>query len=369
MIYVHTPFCASKCIYCDFNSYAGQESLIDEYTSALVNEVKTRAGKSRKISTIYFGGGNPLLLGAENLTKIMKVIYRYYDVDKDAEISIEANPEDADKRLLSGCLASGFNRLSLGLQSFDNNILKMLWRRHTAKQSTAAYKNGRAAGFTNINIDLIFGLPGQSLEEWRWELEQATALEPSHISAYGLSVEPGTPLYFAVNKGHVSIPDEESQARMMEDTHSYLSDAYHHYEISNFARLGFECRHNLNYWLGKDYLGFGAGAYSCLNDERFFNILRPEKYIRAVISHGHAVAETEALTERQRLAESIFLGLRLVDGFKIKSVEDKFCCTLDKKYSREIGLLTARGLLEVNDSWRLTPRGRLLANEVMSEFV
>jgi len=369
MIYVHTPFCSSKCIYCDFNTYAGLEELVDDYTLALVIELKARSELSRKIGTIYFGGGNPLKLGIDNLTAIMGAVRRYYNVDIDAEISLEANPEDVDKNLLARCGSLGFNRLSLGFQSFDDAQLIFLRRRHTARAAMDAYQFALDAGFKNINIDLIFGLPGQSVSGWRRELEVAKALEPNHISTYGLSVETGTPLYKGVNEGDVSLPAEDDQALMMEDAHDLLSDYYHHYEISNFAKDGFECRHNLNYWRARDYLGFGAGAYSCLNGRRFFNEREPSRYIKAAFKNSKLIEEVEVLNERQRLAESIFLGLRLTDGFKVKDLDEKFACSLRVKFRRELGKWSAHGLLEIDDYCRLTARGRLLANEVMSDFV
>lgn len=405
-LYIHIPFCKQKCAYCDFNSYAGKEELIEPYVEALVSEIRGSSvvsGRLSAVDTIYIGGGNPARLNSDQLRRIMNAARTEFSLALDAEISIEANPEDLSAEILVSWLDIGFNRLSLGFQSFNDEKLRILGRRHTASQAITAYKAARQAGFRNINIDLIFGLPGQTLAGWREELRQVMALEPEHISAYGLTLEPGTALYRAVKSGRTSLPDEETQARMMEITENYLtkpvgrgllrhkktspchnakasareplpvphypSPIYIHYELSNFARLGFECRHNLNYWRGGNYLGFGSGAHSHMNGRRWWNLASPQNYIKTIRSEASPTAGEEVLSPNDRLVEAIFLGLRLTDGVSINDIQNRFGANLQEKYANELDSLINDGLLTAGERWALTPKGRLLANEVMAQFV
>lgn len=379
-LYIHSPFCRRKCVYCDFNSYAGIEELIDPYVEALVLEIKSCNERQRHADSVYFGGGNPALLGTANLKLIMESIGERFTLDKKAEVTIEANPEGLYFKELTSWRRIGFNRLSLGSQSFDDDKLKMLGRLHTAGEAVKAFESARKAGFANINIDLIFGLPGQTVKDWERELKRAAALNPEHISAYGLTLEAGTPLYRAVNSGRLTIPDEDAQAEMMEIAAEYLTSTeplhfplstcrYSHYEISNFARSGFECRHNLNYWQGGNYTGYGAGAHSHQDGHRWWNKNKPEEYIERLKLGASPKAGEERLTNRERVSETIFLGLRLVDGFSAAKLQNKFELKLTDIFAAELDDLTNTGLLSAGERWALTDKGRLLANDVMARFV
>lgn len=370
-LYVHTPFCRQKCSYCDFNSFAGMESLIVDYVAAVGDQIK-QAGADRvwpDVRTIFFGGGNPALLGVDGISLLLEACSRAFDIVPGAEISIEMNPEDARSDLLGAVKEMGFNRLSLGWQSLDDNRLALLGRRHDKATATASIGLARAAGFKDINIDMICGLPGQTEEDWRVELNEAAGSEPDHISAYILSVTPGTRLAGQVDTGRVSLPDEASVARMYEQKCELLAPhGFAQYEISNYARPGHECRHNLNYWAGGDYLGFGAGAHSHRQGRRWWAIDDPAAFI-AGIKAGDAISGHEDLTGPQRASERIFLGLRLNRGVDIAAFKAEFGFDIEDVYGEALAELKAQGLIKAGRTIALTDMGRLFANEAMSLFV
>ncbi len=377
-IYIHFPFCLSKCLYCDFNSRADLKARAAEYAPILLEEMRRRREKlAGEISaeTLYFGGGTPSLLEPPLVARIIDTAAGLFGLDGSVEITLEANPGTVDAEKLAAFRAAGVNRLSLGVQSFSDRMLHRLGRIHDARQALDAFDAARAAGFADIGIDLIHSLPGQDLKMWMAELERAVRLRPEHISAYGLSVEAGTPFHAMEGRGELALPDEEAAARMFESTAEFLGKAgYEHYEISNFALPGHASRHNRNYWQRGNYLGFGAGAHSFLAAQRFGrrwkNLDDPERYLQAVAAGALPEEEATELTERDAMAETLFLGLRMLEGIDTELFRQRFGIPLDRAYPEELPPLLAEGLLDLsNGRLRLTRRGLLLGNRVFAEFI
>ncbi|MBS3909448.1 MAG: radical SAM family heme chaperone HemW [Actinobacteria bacterium] len=370
-VYVHIPFCKQKCVYCDFNSYPGLDAVHGAYIDALVSEISAGAARFNRASTstIYIGGGTPMLLGPEQIGRVLSAIQANFTVVSDAEISIEANPETITHEKLAALRDAGINRLSMGFQSLDDDLLELLGRKHTAAQAVDAFRVARGAGFENIGIDLIFGIPGQSLANWALTLEQAIALDPEHLSCYGLTIESGTALERSIDASVVASPDEDLQADMLLYTMDSLYESgYEHYEISNYAKPGFACKHNLTYWDGGDYLGFGAGAHSKAGRTRFSNVAEPVKYMESAGSDAR-IAESVEQSVADEMSEAIFLGLRKMDGVNPEEFHARFDQAIDSVFGEEIEDLVGLGLLARNTNLRLTPRGILLGNEVFSRFV
>jgi len=386
-IYVHIPFCRAKCAYCDFNSYARQERLIPEYVEALLREAAfwAETGAVGRVDTLYFGGGTPSLLPAEAAERLVAGLRRRFVIADDAEISFEANPESASPDRLRALRRTGVNRLSLGVQSFDDEELRLLGRIHDVAMAEEAFRAARTAGFDAVNLDLIFGLPGQTLEAWQRSLEKAVELAPEHLSLYALTLEEGTPLARRIAKGDCAEPDADAQAEMYEWSCERLAGAgYEQYEISNWAKSGHQCQHNLTYWRCETYLGLGAGAHSYLGDWRFANARSPRRYVSAVERLSTArgldwmagpaklpqVASEERLDAATALADALILGLRLNDGVSPTSLGRRFGVDVGERYRDEIAYLTDVGLLQsVDGRMRLTARGRLLGNEVFQRFL
>lgn len=366
-LYIHIPFCLKKCSYCDFVSYAGQGAeTINRYIKALETELLQHKDFFRQgISTIYFGGGTPSLLSAgqfENIfTAIIKSCPRF---TFDIEITAEVNPATADAQKLADYKKTGINRISLGVQTFNEKHLISLGRSHTAREAVQTYEHCRQARFQNINLDLMFALPGQTCKEWQADLTKAVSLAPEHLSAYNLQVEEGTPLWERVkgekpSAGKLQMPSEQEDARMYVSAVEYLATkGYHRYEISNFASMGRECLHNIAYWANKNYIGVGVAAHSHIEGKRWANTASIRQYLG---SSGKAVAETIQGTPVSRRQETIFLGLRMAQGVEVKTF---------KGYEKEVKALESEGLLEKKgDRYRLTERGVLLANRVFEHFV
>ena len=386
-LYVHIPFCRSKCAYCDFNSYAGQEALIPAYVGALLQEARawSRVCGGKRVETVYFGGGTPSLLPLAEAERLIEGLRQRFAVATEAEVSLEANPESVDLAYLRGLRTLGFNRLSLGVQSFDEEELRFLGRIHTAAEAAAAYDAARRAGFADVGLDLIFGLPEQRPSRWRRSLARALRLGPEHLSLYALTVEEGTPLARAMSEGKVEEPDEDAQAAMYTESEERLEAAgYEHFEISNWARPGHLCRHNLTYWETRPYLGLGAGAHSYLGGCRFANTPLPKDYIDLVRASGPPeeerggldlsrmpqVTSLERLDAQTEMADTVILGLRLTEGVALDGFRQRFGVGLEERYAQEISELTAWGLLEVSGGrLRLTKRGHLLANEAFLRFL
>lgn len=361
-IYIHIPFCKQKCSYCDFVSYAGKEDLIDTYVDALVCELESqRSTLYAPLSTIYFGGGTPTLLEPKHFEIILNTLdSRKLKVDSRAEeITIEANPGTVDKEYLAELRKLGINRISFGVQSFNDKHLQLLGRIHDSKQIYLAVEDARSAGFDNISLDLIFAIPNQTLEEWKEDLKAAVSLCPEHVSTYNLQIEENTKLFDLVTHYSLPVTSQDLDADMFEFTIDYLSaNGYKHYEISNFAKPGFECKHNINYWMMKNWLGIGAGAHSHVNGMRWANTNSIEEYINSRPA-SRITHHDSSRTTHQR--EAIFMGLRLLDGLD----KNKF-----KGFESEVADLKKDGLLEeLDNKLRLTKKGLFLGNLVFEKFV
>lgn len=357
-LYLHIPFCRQKCRYCDFASFAGAESLIDAYLSALDKEASFYAGQ--KFDTLYIGGGTPSLLSEAQLARLCEIVgRRFAPVCTFAESTLEANPESLGAEKLRVLKDAGLSRLSLGLQSFDDGALKRIGRVHDVKTFLAAYEAARKAGFENVSVDLIAGLPGQSEADFLAGLKRLVALNPEHISVYGLQVEEGTPFYREGVK-----TDDDLLRRELEQTHFYLQEAgFVHYEISNFARPGRESKHNANYWRNGEYLGLGSAAASYQNGARRANVTDIEEYLRRALA-GQSPAEfSEELRGKAKEGETVMLGLRLLGGVRLTSLQKQL-------FEKEIQNLTLSGLVEWNgDLLKLTFEGLFLANQAFMAFV
>jgi oxygen-independent coproporphyrinogen-3 oxidase len=373
-LYVHIPFCVRKCAYCDFNSYAGLEPLFESYVRALAGEMQHLAVGQQPllVCTLYIGGGTPTALSLPLLTKVLAACRANFDVAAGAEVTVEANPGTVDEGYLIGLLAAGVNRLSLGVQSFDDDELRLLGRVHDADQAQQAYRQVRAAEFHNVNLDLIFGLPEQTVARWRATLRQALDLGPAHLSLYALTLEEHTPLAGRIAREELPAPDDDLAAEMYEMAEAELARAgYVHYEISNWARPGFECQHNLVYWRNQPYLGLGAGAHSWFAGRRWANVRVPRIYVEKIERGRLPVAASEEIGPALEMAETAILGLRLVEeGIDFDAFRTRFGAGFTDVYGREVEDLVNLGLLEaMPDRVRLTRRGRLLGNQVFQRFL
>ncbi|HZU02367.1 MAG TPA: radical SAM family heme chaperone HemW [Ktedonobacteraceae bacterium] len=372
-LYLHIPFCHTRCHYCDFNTYAGILPLREPYVRALLTEIAL-AGKMaqhedatpRRSRTIFFGGGTPSLLSVSQITRLLHACYSAFKVDSDAEITLEANPGTLDQQRLEGIRAAGVNRLSMGAQSFDAELLKTLGRIHSPEEISQAVHFARAAGFTSINLDFMFGLPGQTMQHWRETLDRALDLHPEHFSLYSLIIEEGTPFYTWTQEGRITPGDEDLCADMYEYADECLAAAgYRNYEISNWALPGHESRHNLTYWQNLPYIGMGAGAYSFFGDRRFSNVREPIEYIKLLKAQQLPVAESEEVERTQAMAETAFLALRTAMGLHLPTFEQRFSQPFAEFVGNRLRTVEEAGLLEHEESWlRLSKRGRLLGNAV-----
>jgi oxygen-independent coproporphyrinogen-3 oxidase len=387
-IYIHIPFCQMRCTYCDFNTYTGLEQLFRPYTEALTQDIALWSKPDRLTAhTIYFGGGTPTVISVSLLDHILTICEQTFSLTDALEVTSEANPGTLTASYLRSLRVLGVNRLSLGIQSLVEAELRLLGRLHTADEAAKAVAEARTAGFENINLDLIYGLPGQSLASWQQSLSQALLLEPEHLSLYCLTLEEGTPLATDVAQGRQPEPDPDLAADMYECAVEQLERAgYAHYEISNWARgpappgasPSLACRHNLTYWRNQPYLGFGAGAHSCLGGHRWWNVLQPGEYIARLREHRHggrdhppAITASEEISPRLEMGETMMLGLRLVqEGVSVGEFARRFGRTPYEVYAGEMEELRELGLLEWDEARvRLTPSGWLLANEAFQRFL
>ena len=371
--YVHIPFCVRKCAYCDFNSYSGYtDAHIARYVQALAGEIRQAETTQGPVDTIFFGGGTPTAIPATDEAALLRAVLETLPVTPNAEITTEANPGTMDVAHLETLRAAGFNRVSFGVQSFDAGLLQTLDRIHSADEAKNAVRAARAAGFENVSLDLMFALPRQTLPQWRDTLDQAMALETDHLSLYSLIVEEGTGFWTLRQKGRLPLPDEDTAAEMFQMAIDAARDAgFGQYEISNFARPGRECRHNLHYWRNDPYYGFGCGAVAYLNGVRRMNWKSPAKYAEAIEAGSDLTFTTETLIREETMAETMMLGLRLTEeGVDSARFAARFGMDPRTRYACEVEKFAHRGLLEVTgDSLRLTPHGVFLANEVMMAFV
>jgi oxygen-independent coproporphyrinogen-3 oxidase len=405
-LYVHVPFCRARCTYCDFNTYAGLESLMPAYVAAVCREIKTMGEQWGRLTlpAVYFGGGTPSIMPLDLLAELLQVARFTFHVSDDAEISLEANPGTVNAKGLHGLQKLGINRLSLGVQSAHDDELGLLGRIHTWAQAVETVGVARISGFDNLNLDFIFGLPGQTLARWRETLEAALSLEPEHLSLYALSVEEGTPLERQIVGGQLQAPSEDLAADMYELAEETLAEAgFFHYEISNWARANskpqspspkaqrwwpkpetgnlepetrsaeispYVSRHNLTYWRNEPWLGVGAGAHSWLDRRRWANVRQPREYIAALERDNAPVAEVEAIDRRLEMRETMMLGLRLAEGVDDARFRARFGVGLEAVFGEELIQLQGLGLLERDRHVaRLTARGRVLGNQVFARFV
>jgi oxygen-independent coproporphyrinogen-3 oxidase len=373
-LYIHVPFCREKCHYCAFISNPPHHDELNEYTELLIRELQIHTRAPKPLASIYVGGGTPSLLQPEQFVRLFENIASYVGIQENAEITMEANPGTVDVRSLRAFRNAGFNRISLGVQSFDDRFLKCLGRIHTAEQSRQAFHSARQTGFTNISIDLIHSLPGQSLEQWRGELLHARDLAPEHISIYGLTVEEGTPFAQIYPPGSSKLPDEDLSADMSELADELLTaSGFEHYEIANYARPGRRSQHNSGYWRRDGYLGLGVAAHSCLSEGygvRFSNPENLEEYRAGVTTGQLKRVNEQQLTREDAISEYLFLGLRLTEGVNRSAFEHQFGQTVESLYGTETAELATLGLLAQDEySLHLTPRGMLLSNQVFSRFL
>lgn len=372
-IYIHIPFCVSKCNYCGFNSYAGLGHLHEAYVEALEKEMAIAGGGegARRAATVYLGGGTPTTLSVDLLARTIRACGEQFDLLEGSEISIEANPGTVDAADLSALRRLGVERLSLGAQSFADQILRLLGRVHTAGETRETYYLARRSGFENINLDLIYSLPTQTLAQWQADLSEAIALQPEHLSLYCLSVEQDTRLERMISTGELPSPDPDLAAAMYSWAEETLHEAgYEHYEISNWAKPGYRCQHNISYWRNRPYLGFGAGAHSFCHKRRYHNVASPERYLRLIMAGQSAVAGWEEIDGWLEMSETMIMGLRLAEGLTFTEFEERFGESLAATYGDQIRELVSQGLLDVNGTGvRLTARGRLLGNEVFERFL
>lgn len=393
---MHIPFCAKKCAYCDFLSFPGNMRMRREYTDKLLEEIRIQSSFVREyqVDTIFLGGGTPSVLDVTDMTAIMGTLKEHYDIAPDAEITIEVNPGTVKMEGLVAYREAGINRVSMGLQSADDTELRYLGRIHTYDEFLKSFQRVRMAGFTNVNVDLISAIPGQTPESWRNTLKKTAMLKPEHISAYSLIVEEGTPFYDRYG-GHVEmesyemspeerrrlmalpdLPDEDTEREMYYMTRNCLAEqGYERYEISNYARPGFECRHNVGYWTGTGYLGLGLGASSYLEGCRFHNTSDFQSYVSAHLDDEAEFCQAlrqdmEQLSVKSKMEEFMFLGLRLTRGVSAEGFITRFGQSIRNVYGGVIDKLEREGLLEhKNGYYHLTERGLDLSNYAMSLFL
>ena len=370
-IYVHIPFCKQKCSYCDFISYCDKNDLIEKYIKALKQEIENSSVNEYEISTIYIGGGTPSYIESKYIGEILKTIKQKYNISKNVEITIEVNPGTATKEKLRDYVEAGINRISIGLQSCNNNLLKMIGRIHTYEEFLSTYKLAREVEFKNINVDLMIGLPNQTLDDVKKSLEEISKLNPEHISVYSLIVEEGTPIEKKIADGQLKLPNEELEREEYWEVKKFLESlGYKHYEISNFAKTGYESKHNLNCWEQKEYLGFGAAAHSYMKKTRYSNTENIEKYINQEMQSEQLHIVHEVQKEEEQKKEYMLLGLRKIDGVQISSFKNKFGCNPIMEFKNELNKLTQEGLIEIDlDQIKLTEKGIDLANIVWEEFI
>ena len=372
-LYLHIPFCHTRCHYCDFNTYAGLLPLREPYVRALLTEIMLAGkmaqhpdGSLRRSRTIFFGGGTPALLKVPQVSRLLDACFHAFAVDKDAEITLEANPGVLTEAQLVGLREAGINRLSMGAQSFDAELLHTLGRIHSPEDISQALHYARTAGFTSINLDLMFGLPGQTMQHWRETLDRALDLHPEHFSLYSLIIEEGTPFYTWVHEGRITPGDEDLCADMYEYADELLQKVgYINYEISNWALPGHHSRHNLTYWQNLPYIGMGAGAYSSFAGKRFSNVRDPFEYVKILKTQHIPEAECEVIEHEQAMSETAFLALRTAMGLHLPTFEQRFSIPFSQFVGDRLSLVEEAGLLDHDHEWlRLSQRGRLLGNEV-----
>ncbi len=366
-IYIHIPFCAAKCNYCDFNSRVAPDSLKTEYIDALCKEIESFAEGVDTVDTIYFGGGTPTILEPEQLIRVLDAVRHRFSVDENCEITTECNPATIGYDGFAALKRAGFNRISVGVQSADDEQLKALGRIHNFGDAKKCVADAKRAGFENVSLDLMFGIPNQVLESWEKTLRSAIELNPQHISCYALKIEDGTP--FASMK--LDVADDEQSREMYEKCVEILRESgYSRYEISNFARGGFESRHNQKYWKCENFIGFGAGAYSCYMGERYSNIYDVKAYIECALKGECAVADRIVLDKDDMMSEFVFLGLRLDEGISKKEFKERFKADIYDIFKEQIDKNIKRGtIIQNGDRLQISPDFIYVSNAILSDFV
>jgi oxygen-independent coproporphyrinogen-3 oxidase len=376
-LYIHIPFCLAKCHYCAFNSCVAGEDIYGPYVAALTLELAHLAEKTAaldhtsELNTLFVGGGTPTCLPPDLLQGVIQYALDLFGTAHGPEISVEANPGTVDVQYLEMLLQAGVNRLSLGVQSFNNRELELVGRIHDEKGACLAIEAARTAGFDNINLDLMYGLPGQTPLSWRNSLEKGLSFMPEHLSLYQLTIEPDTPLNTLFENNTLRLPSEEEIIQMDEITRELCSSAgLHQYEISNYSAVGMECRHNINYWLNNDYLAAGASAVSCLDGVRERRIADPIEYIRLISGKKSVVIEKECLSHEASFRESVIMGLRMVQGVSREKLFKRYSLDPKDYYGSVLEKLIEQGFLELTESHlRMTEKGWPFSNQIMSELV
>lgn len=373
-LYIHIPYCLSRCHYCDFNSYRLDSDQAGQYLQALAREITIRASsdaiRHRRVCSVFFGGGTPSILQASQLNGVLDHCRAAFTFEAGAEVTLEVNPGTVDLPKLRALREGGVTRLSVGVQAVQDRLLERIGRAHTAHEAERAFRLMREAGFRNINLDLMFALPGQSVDDWAETLDWAIRVGPEHLSVYGLILEEGTPLHQEHCKGEIGLPDEETEALMYRMAVDRLREAgFEHYEISNFARPGFRCRHNLVYWQHQEYLGIGAGAHSFLAGRRVSNELLPARYVSAIAERGTAVAGGEELSDEMLRVERLMLGLRLLAGLELQAFKDALGVD-ELAASDRVTRLLDDGFLRLQEGRvQIAERGLLVANELIVQLL
>ena len=370
-IYIHVPFCRSKCQYCDFYSLACQDRhLTDQYIKAVCKHIKETGllAPGYRVDTVYFGGGTPSFLPPDGLAAILTAVRQSFDVSTRAEITFEANPDSITPRLLRRLRSEGFNRVSLGIQSDDDEMLERLGRPHTYAEAVKAVERIRRAGYKNISVDLMYGLPGQTLSQWQDTLTNVLQLKPDHVSCYGLKVEEGTPLYAIKNT--CDLPDDDMQADMYLAAVEILkSRGFRHYEISNFAKKDKASQHNLKYWTGGEYIGFGPDASSDFAGKRFVMIRDLRGYIDGILTGGQVIADMQEIPPRERAGEYIMMRLRTTIGINREEYEKQYLLPFDPLEEILMACKQRNHAILSDGRWRLSPEGMLLSNTILSDLL
>ncbi len=382
-IYLHIPFCSTKCTYCAFNTYTDRSNLIEDYASALVQEIAI-VSKSQPdntaVDTLFFGGGTPSLLSPKHYEKLFDALYRSFAIGSEAEVSLEANPNDLTLHYLQDLYSVGFNRLSIGMQTTNTKTLHLFDRRHNTQDVIKAVNFARQASFDNVNLDLIFGNPYQTLMDWDSTLTMALSLDPEHFSLYNLELKGGTVLREQVDSNAVPRPDDDLSADMYDLAKERLDKAgYQQYEISNWSKAKYQCQHNLQYWHNREYIGLGAGAHGFVNGFRYSNVLLPERYIDLLKVDNFerefpltpGMAKSIQVNRQTEIADTLMMGLRLTqEGIELESFKQRFAIDLATTYKVQIQKFSNFGLLELTDDrLRLTEKGYFLSNAVIRDFI
>jgi len=370
-LYVHVPFCSSICNYCNFNRGLFDPELKDRYVAALLKEIQSSPHAARPADTIFFGGGTPSLLDASEIESIIGSLRRSFDLSQDAEITLETNPETVDREKLEGFRAAGVNRISFGVQSFQDDELKRLGRIHSADRARAAMAAARAAGFDNVSLDLMMWLPGQSVDRWLANVDALVEAGPDHASLYLLELYPNAPLKEEMARGGWSLaPDEDAADMYLEAMARLERHGYRQYEISNVARPGRASRHNLKYWTDGEWVGFGCGAHSTVAGVRWKNVSATEEYVNRVAAGTSVVTERRHLSHDERLGDALFTGLRLCEGIDLEEVGHRYAVDVWSRYGEALRPYIDEGwLVRRGERLSLTRAGMLMANEVMAAFV